>query len=90
MESYLDVWLNTEGADLKTVMKALAKLGLKPLSGHHDFLIEWDTEKEFLDKMAAVHKVLKGCGAYYRVETLTSRKQPLLPWPPKVVGSPKE
>lgn len=69
------------------VLLVLKKEGLEPISGSHDFLVEWENEKEFLKKMERVHKVLKGKKIIYKVETTVGHIEPMV-WPPG--GTPKE
>lgn len=87
MKTYIDIYLSSEGASLKKLLAALKKIGLEPISGSHDFVIDWENEKEFLQKMEKVYKALKGKRVTYRLETVTGHIETMV-WPPG--GSPKE
>ncbi|MFQ6089138.1 MAG: hypothetical protein ACE5K0_09590 [Candidatus Methanofastidiosia archaeon] len=90
MKSYVDLYMNSEGASIRDVISALRALKLKPVAGHHDILIEWENEEEFFEILEKLHKALKGMKVSYRIETIIEEREILPEWPPKSVGTPKE
>lgn len=73
METYIDVFLNTDGERASVIHKKLIEMGLKPTIGEHDFFYNWkgivtlEEEIKFIDK---VQSNLKGTRAILRFTTL--------------------
>jgi len=73
METYIDVFLNSDGDKASVVHKKLVDMGLKPTIGEHDFIYNWnglvtiEEEIEFIDK---IQQNLKGTGVTLRFKTM--------------------
>jgi len=73
METYVDMFLNTNGEKASVIHKKLVEMGLKPTIGEHDYVYNWksivkiDEEIKFIDN---VQSNLKGSGAILRFTTI--------------------
>ena len=73
METYVDVFLNTNGEKASVIHKKLVEMGLKPTIGEHDYVYNWNSivkieeEIKFIDNVQAN---LKGCGVILRFTTV--------------------
>ena len=69
METYIDVYVNTDGVNISDIYNKLLKMGLKPAVGNHDFVHEWDgivsigQVIEFADR---IQTELRGSGAFLK------------------------
>jgi len=73
METYVDMFLNTDGEKASIIHKKIIEMGLKPTIGAHDFVYNWngivtiDEEIKFIDR---VQSTLKGTGTILRFITI--------------------
>jgi len=69
LETYIDVYVNTDGVNISDIYNKLLKMGLKPAVGNHDFVHEWDgivsigQVIEFADR---IQTELRGSGAFLK------------------------
>lgn len=69
METYINLFISSDGENIKSIHKKMIDMGLKPTIGEHDFVYSWtgivtiDEELDFIEK---VQKKLKGTGAILR------------------------
>ena len=85
MHSYIDLFFTPESLPPLEISKRLRQAaGLTFIIGPHDLAFEWKTEEEFHDRLAKVHRALKGTGVFYRVETIPEDPTFIepIPWPP--------
>lgn len=72
METYIDVYISSDGIKSSEILKKLVEMGLKPSIGEHDFIHDWkgivsiDEEIEFIDK---IQEKLKGTGVILKFTT---------------------
>jgi len=52
METYIDVFLNSDGEKASVVFKKLKDLGLKYCLGDHDFIYDWKGIASMSDELA--------------------------------------
>jgi hypothetical protein len=73
METYIDVYLNTDGEKASVIYKKIIKLGLKPTIGEHDFVYDWkgivDIEEE-LKFIEGIQKALNGTKTILKFKTV--------------------
>jgi hypothetical protein len=73
METYIDIFLNTDGEKGSIIEKKLKDMGLKSTIGEHDFVYDWGKIVEpsevtnFVDK---IQSKLKGTGAILKFTTI--------------------
>ncbi len=73
METYIDIYLNSDGEKASVIHKKLSEMGLKSTIGPHDYVYNWksivkiDEEIQFIDK---VQSNLKGTGAILKFSTI--------------------
>jgi len=73
METYVDIYINSDGEKASIIHKHLLELGLKPTIGDHDFVYDWkgivniDEEIQFIEK---IQIKLKGTGTILRFQTI--------------------
>lgn len=66
METYLDVYVSSDGELTSQVYDKILNLGLKPAIGKHDFVWEWEgivSMKDVIDFADKIQKELSGTGA---------------------------
>ncbi|MCK5562227.1 MAG: hypothetical protein KAJ51_16630 [Thermoplasmata archaeon] len=68
MRTYIDV-IFTPGMIPAEFAEAMLDIGLEMLFGPHDFVIEWETYKEFNEKFKKVLPVLQKFQVNYRMQT---------------------
>ena len=72
METYVDIFFNTNGEQASTIHNKLLKRGLKPTLGEHDFVYNWngiitiEEELKFIDR---IQSDLKDSGAILKFST---------------------
>jgi hypothetical protein len=72
METYIDLFISTDGEKNSVIYKKLIELGFKPTLGEHDFVYNWngivnlEEEMEFID---LIQTKLKGTNAYLKFTT---------------------
>jgi hypothetical protein len=73
METYIDVYLNTDGEKASVIYKKIIKFGLKPTIGEHDFVYDWkgivDIEEE-LKFIEGIQKALNGTKTILKFKTV--------------------
>lgn len=73
METYVDVFVNTDGKKASIIFDILTKLGLKYYIGEHDFFYDWKKIATINDELSLVDKIqekLKGTGAILKFTTI--------------------
>jgi len=73
METYIDVFLNTDGEKASVIQKKLIELGLKPSVGDHDYIFDWNGIVEVPDIVTFADKIqtsLKNTGAILKFKTI--------------------
>jgi len=73
METYIDVFLNSDGEKASIVFEKLKKLGLKYCIGDHDFIYDWKGIASMSDELALVDRIqeaLKGTNVRLRFTTI--------------------
>jgi hypothetical protein len=72
METYIDVYISSDGEKSSEILKKLVEMGLKPSIGNHDFIYDWkgivsiEEEIKFIDK---IQDKLKGTGVILKFKT---------------------
>jgi len=72
METYIDVYISSDGVKSSEILKKLVEMGLKPSIGAHDFIYDWkgivsiEEEIELIDK---IQEKLKGTGTILKFKT---------------------
>jgi len=73
METYIDIYLPTDGERVSTINNKLIELGLKPTIGEHDYIFNWkgivtiEEEMEFID---IIQEKLRGTGVILKFKTI--------------------
>ena len=73
METYIDVFINSDGKKASVIFKKLTEMGLKYYIGEHDFVYNWkrivaiDEELAFVDN---IQEKLKGTGTILKFTTI--------------------
>jgi len=73
METYIDIFLNTDGEKASNIEKKLIDMELKPTIGHHDFVYDWGKIVDHSEVINLVDKIqsnLKGSGAILKFSTI--------------------
>jgi hypothetical protein len=73
METYIDLFIPTEGEKASSINKKLIEIGLKPTIGEHDYVYNWNgivTIEEELKFIDNVQEKLKDTGAILKFKTL--------------------
>ena len=73
METYIDVYVGSDGKKASVIFKKLTDLGLKYHIGEHDFYYDWEKIvdiKEELDFVDKIQEKLKGSGVLLKFTTL--------------------
>lgn len=79
MRTYIDIIFTPDSAGPAELISAMSKIGLKPIFGSHDLMIEWDTEREFKETFKKVEKVLKSLRVSYRLQTFENPPESVVP-----------
>ena len=72
METYIDVYISSDGVKSSEILQKLVEMGLKPSIGEHDFIYDWkrivsiEEEIELIDK---IQEKLKGTGLILQFKT---------------------
>ncbi|MBI1973614.1 hypothetical protein HYS54_02270 [Candidatus Micrarchaeota archaeon] len=72
MKTYLLVWFNSEGRKSSEITKRLTGLGFKVTKGAYDYEYDWKRNadlEEIFSLSDKVHETLRGCNAYFKVES---------------------
>ena len=71
MKTYIKMSFSPDGASPKEVIKKMAEIGIKPVVGPFDFALDQKDgdAKQYLDKIAQIHEVLKGTDIRYEIVT---------------------
>ena len=73
METYVDLFIPTDGERVSIIHNKIIEMGFKPTIGEHDFIYVWkcivtiDEEIQFIEK---VQSQLKGTGAILRFTSI--------------------
>jgi hypothetical protein len=73
LKTYLEIWVNSEGASPGEIAQRLQGIGFKPLTGKYDHIYDWKksaTIEEVLELGNTVHETLKGLKVLYKMETV--------------------
>ncbi|WP_455391478.1 hypothetical protein [[Eubacterium] cellulosolvens] len=76
MRTYIDI-IFTPGMIPAEFAKAMMDVDMTMLFGPHDFVIEWDTYKEFTDKFKKVLPILQRFKVNYRLQTYEETEEDL-------------
>ena len=71
--TYLKLWMSSEGADPSEITSILMGLGFQPTHGRHDYTYRWrqmPDMNQVLELARHVQISLRGCGVYYKIETV--------------------
>ncbi len=72
METYIDVYISSDGVKSSEILKILVEMGLKPSIGDHDFIYDWkgivsiEEEIQLIDK---IQEKLRGTGVILKFKT---------------------
>ena len=72
METYVDVYVSTDGEKTSVIYDTLLRLGFKPALGNHDFVYDWEKIVTIAEVVSLADKVqaeLKGSGAFLQFTT---------------------
>lgn len=73
METFIDVFLSSDGEKASIVFNKLKKLGLKYSIGEHDFFYDWKAITNISDELALIDSIqekLKGDGVILKFTTI--------------------
>jgi len=73
METYVDVFINADGAKISTIHNKMIEMGLKPTIGEHDFVYNWKgitTIEEEIRFIEFIQDKLRGTGVILKFVTL--------------------
>jgi hypothetical protein len=73
METYVDVFLSSDGEKASIVFNKLKEMGLKYHMGEHDFMYDWNGIVKIAEELAFVDKIqenLKGTGVILKFTTI--------------------
>ena len=73
METYIDIFFNTDGEKASIIEKKLIDMGLKSTIGEHDFVYDWGKIVEPSEVSKFVDKIqsnLKGTGVILKFTTI--------------------
>lgn len=73
METYIDVFISSDGEKASVVFNKLKDMGLKYHMGEHDFLYDWKGITKISDELAFVDSIqekLKGDGVILKFTTI--------------------
>jgi len=73
METYVDVFINSDGEKASIIFKKLSEMGLKYFIGEHDFVYDWKRVvpiTEELDFIDNIQEKLKGSSVILKFTTL--------------------
>lgn len=80
MKTYVDMIFTPESADPAEVVTEMEKVGITPIFGVHDLVIQWENEDEFRDKFTKVKSILKHLKISYRLITTEDNVEPRCPY----------
>ena len=73
METYIDVFLSTNGEKSSKINQKLLDMGFKPTIGEHDYVYNWNgiaTIEEELKLIDKIQDKLRNTGAILKFKTL--------------------
>jgi len=73
METYIDVFISSDGEKASVIFNKLKEMGLKYHMGEHDFLYDWKCITKISDELAFVDSIqekLKGDGVILKFTTI--------------------
>ncbi|MBN2599934.1 MAG: hypothetical protein JXA75_05285 [Candidatus Thermoplasmatota archaeon] len=73
METFVDLFLSSDGEKASEIQRRLQKLGLKPALGDHDFIYDWNKVVDANEIVAfadTIQSQLKGTGVILRFTTV--------------------
>ncbi len=73
METYIDVFISSDGEKASVVFNKLKDMGLKYHMGEHDFLYDWKGITKISDELAFIDSIqekLKGDGVILKFTTI--------------------
>jgi hypothetical protein len=76
MRTYIDI-IFTPGVNPAEFANAMMEINMTLLFGVHDFVLEWDTYKEFQDKFKKVLVILQKYKVNYRLQTFEETEEEL-------------
>lgn len=73
METYIDVFLSSDGEKASMVFNKLKEMGFKYSMGEHDFMFDWKGIAKISEELAFVDSIqekLKGTGVILKFTTI--------------------
>ena len=73
METYIDIFLSTEGEKASIIEKKLKDMGFKTYIGEHDFIYDWGKivdPSEVINFVDKIQSNLKGAGVIFKFTTI--------------------
>jgi hypothetical protein len=73
METYIDIFLSTDGEKASIIEKKLKDMGLKTTIGEHDYVYDWGKIVDSSEVINFVNKIqsnLKGTGVILKFKTI--------------------
>jgi len=73
METYVDIFFNTDGEKASIIEEKLKEMGLKTNIGEHDFVFDWGKIVDSSEVIKLVEKIqfnLKGTGIILKFTTI--------------------
>jgi hypothetical protein len=73
METYVDIFLNTDGEKASLIGEKLLKIGLKSSMGEHDYIYDWKrivAPSEIIELAEKIQTELKGTGVFIKLYTI--------------------
>jgi len=73
METYVDLYINSDGEKASVINKKLFEIGLKSSMGGHDFMYDWKGIVDKSEVVALADKIqlkLKGTGVFMKFITV--------------------
>ena len=69
MKTHVKIIFNSQGKDLRSVLRIMEDLGFKAEPGDFDFVCEWKDYDEYLSIFTKMHNLLKDTGIMYTLTT---------------------
>ncbi len=72
METYIDVYISSDGVKSSEILKKLVEMGLKPSIGDHDFIYDWKGIVSIEEEIQLIDRIqdkLRGTGVILKFKT---------------------
>ncbi|MEM3525579.1 MAG: hypothetical protein QXQ54_08045 [Thermoplasmata archaeon] len=67
--TYVRFEFSSEGASPAEIIRIMTSLGFQIVQGHHDFMIDYHNDGEFLEITERLHRALRGTNVRYTLTT---------------------